>query len=200
MRKLSILVLALAFVALWSAGAFLSTATADEAKHQYVGATKCKLCHKKEAGGEQYVKWQASSHAKAYETLGTEEAKKIGAKVGVENPQESDTCLRCHVTGHGAPAELLGTKYSAEEGVTCESCHGAGGDYYKKKTMEGLLVGKIDPKTVGFIMPTEETCVQCHNDKSPTFAGFDFEKYSAKIAHNMPAEYKAAAVKKAGGE
>ena len=37
---------------------------------------------------------------------------------------------------HGAAAELLGKKYDVAEGVGCESCHGAGADYKKKKIME----------------------------------------------------------------
>ena len=44
------------------------------------------------------------------------------------------------------------------------------------------------------VIPTAETCTVCHNDKSPTFKEFDFEKMAAKIAHANPE--KAAA----GGE
>ena len=39
----------------------------------------------------------------------------------------------------------------------------------------------------GLVIPTEETCTVCHNDGSPTFKGFDFAEYSAKIAHPNPA-------------
>jgi hypothetical protein len=151
------------------------------------------MCHKKAEAGEQFAKWEASAHAKAFATLGTEEANKISEKLGFGKAQEAAECLRCHVTGHGAAAELLGPKYAKEEGVGCESCHGAGGDYQKKATMKGITMGTIDGATVGLIKPTKDTCLECHNDKSPTFAGFDYDKQLAKIAHNMPAEYKAAA-------
>jgi hypothetical protein len=191
MRKVSIVILAIAFVSVWSIQALVSTAGADEAKkHEFVGASKCKICHKKEEQGAQYPKWEESAHAKAYETLGTPEAIEIGKKVGVEKPQEADTCLRCHVAGHGAPAELLGKKYDKTEGVTCESCHGAGGDYVKKSTMEGVTSGEIEAASVGLVMPDAETCTGCHNDQSPTFKGFDFEKYWAKIDHSWPEAYK----------
>jgi hypothetical protein len=194
MRRLSIFLLVLAFVAAWSVQALVSTATAEEGKeegkHEYIGASKCKICHKKEEAGDQWQKWLDSPHAKAYETLGTEASMEIAKKVGVEKPQESDTCLRCHVTGHGAPAELLGAKYTVEEGVGCEACHGAGGDYYKKKTMAGITAGEIDGASVGLVRPTEEACVECHNDQSPTFKGFDYEKFLAQIDHSWPEAYK----------
>ncbi len=192
MRKMSILFLALAVIAVWSLYTYVDTAAAEDAKRKFVGANKCKVCHKKEAAGAQYIKWSESAHAGAFATLASPEALEIGKKVGVEKPQEADTCLRCHVTGHGAAAELLGPKYAKEDGVGCESCHGAGGDYYKKKTMKGITAGEIEAATVGFERPTQETCEGCHNDESPTFKGFDFEKQSKTIAHPWPAEYKSA--------
>lgn len=170
---------------------FLAQGPAGAADHVYQGATKCKMCHHTKAQGEQYPIWQASPHAKAYETLASDKAKAIGKKLGIADPQKDDKCLGCHVTGHGAKADLLGPKYDATEGVTCESCHGAGGDYDKKSTMEGVMKGTIKPETVGLTLPDAKTCEGCHNDKSPTFTSFDFDKMKAKIAHPIPAERKA---------
>ncbi|NNE33637.1 MAG: cytochrome C554 [Rhodothermales bacterium] len=170
----------------------VAVVTLDDA--EFIGAAKCKTCHKKAEDGEQHPLWEASAHAGAWATLGTDKAKEVAAAAGIENPQTADECLACHITAHGVAPELLGTKYSVEEGVSCESCHGAGGNYYKKKTMASITSGEIDGATVGLVAPTEETCVACHNDKSPTFAGFDFAEYSEKIAHPIPdakkAEYK----------
>ena len=75
--------------------------------------------------------------------------------------------------------------------VGCESCHGAGGNYYKKSTMKSITSGEIDGATVGLVKPTEETCVSCHNEESPTFKGFDFTEYSEKISHPIPDAKKA---------
>jgi hypothetical protein len=157
----------------------------------FVGVAKCKTCHKSEAQGEQYPIWLESKHAKAYETLASDEAKAIAKEKGIDDAQKADECLSCHVTGHGAAAELLGTKYAVTNGVGCESCHGAGGDYYKKKTMVAIASGETERASVGLVKPTEETCTKCHNDKSPNFKGFDFEKMVAKIAHPVPDERKA---------
>ena len=40
----------------------------------------------------------------------------------------------------------------------------------------------------GLIIPDEKTCIQCHNDKSPTYKEFDYKKFYAKIAHPIPTE------------
>jgi hypothetical protein len=39
----------------------------------------------------------------------------------------------------------------------------------------------------GLIIPDEALCRSCHNEESPTFKGFNYEEYLAKIAHPVPA-------------
>lgn len=162
------------------------SANAQEKVFKYEGAASCKMCHMTPKSGAAYKIWQASKHAKAYATLASEEAKAIGKKLGIADPQKSEKCLSCHVTAAGVDAKLLGPKYSIEEGVGCESCHGPGSEYKSKKVMDGLFAKTIEPASVGLILPTEENCKKCHNDKSPTFKGFDFEKMKAQIAHPVP--------------
>lgn len=151
-------------------------------KHAYTGATKCKICHSGEKNAMVFEKWQASPHAKAYEVLAGESAKAVYAKLGKSgDPQADPACLKCHVTGYGLDSALV-AKVVATEGVTCEACHGAGGDYWKKNVMENrdlaLAAGlNPDPKAA---------CVTCHNDKSPTFKGFKFEEAWKKIEHHLP--------------
>ena len=36
------------------------------------------------------------------------------------------------------------------------------------------------------VIKTAEGCTQCHNEESPTFAGFNFEERWAEIAHPVP--------------
>jgi cytochrome c553 len=186
MRRLSILV-ALIFAASIVAGlAALDDGSALAGQRTFVGAAKCKTCHKKPENGEQFKIWSESAHAKAYATLASEEAKKIAADKGIEDPQKADECLSCHVTGHGVAAEFLGKKYAVTDGVGCESCHGAGGDYYQQKTMMAITAGETDRATVGLVKPDEKVCTGCHNDKSPSFKSFDFAEMSKKIAHPIP--------------
>jgi len=175
-------------LAAWVAGIQAPVSAEEEAKRGFVGVGKCKTCHKTEAQGEQHPIWLKGPHAKAYEVLASDEAKAVAKEKGIEDPQTADDCLKCHVTGHGVAAELLGAKYLATDGVGCESCHGPGADYYKKKTMVAAMTGEIEAASVGLVTPDEKTCTACHNEDSPTFKGFDFEKMVAKIAHPIPEE------------
>ncbi len=168
---------------------------ADE--HQYVGARKCRTCHKKEPIGNQYGVWLEGPHAKAFETLASEKALEWAADAGVDDPQTDERCVKCHATAHGVPDERVSRKFDRKAGVQCESCHGAGKDYRKKKIMIDLELAK----SKGLVIPTEELCVECHNDDSPawdpqrytradgTKVGFDFELASEKIAHPVPEDY-----------
>ena len=50
---------------------------------EYVGTANCKMCHNKEEKGAQFSKWEASVHAKAFETLKSEESAKIAKGKGI---------------------------------------------------------------------------------------------------------------------
>ncbi|MEE9218427.1 MAG: cytochrome c family protein [Acidobacteriota bacterium] len=154
--------------------------------HAYVGVQKCKMCHNSKAKGAQYTQWNKTTHAQAYKTLASEEAKKVAAEKGIADPQKASECLKCHVTGHDAPADKLIQKYSIEDGVGCESCHGPGSDYQKKKVMKV----RDQAVTAGLIIPNEKTCIGCHNSESPFFEGFDYATYFEKIAHPNPNKAK----------
>lgn len=152
-------------------------------QHSYVGAQKCGMCHKSEAKGNQFKVWQESKHAQAYHLLASDEAETMAKNAGIEgDPQKAPECLKCHVTAWGVDTALLGEKFNMEDGVQCERCHGAGGDYAKMSIM------KDKDKAIenGLIIPTEATCRGCHNEKSPAFKGFDFEERWKKIDHRRP--------------
>ena len=112
-------------------------ANSSAADFKYVGAKKCKTCHKKELIGDQYGKWQEAKHSKALETLKGEKAAEIAKEKGITGPaSESEKCLKCHVTAYGADAAAFDKKpLNPADGVQCESCHGPGSAYKKKKTM-----------------------------------------------------------------
>jgi len=153
------------------------------ADHKFVGTKKCSMCHKSEAKGNQYGKWLASEHAKAYELLGSAEAKEAATKAGVTgNPQADAKCLKCHVTAYGVDAGLIGEGFVKTEGVQCEACHGAGADYM------GMSVMKDKTKAIeaGLTATPKDGCVKCHNPESPTFKEFNFDAYYKKIDHSRP--------------
>ncbi len=192
--RFGILVGVLAF-GLWGVASAEEAASAGgsapaKATHQYVGVKKCKTCHNSEKGGAQFKVWSESKHAKAFATLATEDAKKIAKEKGIADPQKSEQCLQCHETGHGQPADHFAATFVATDGVQCEGCHGAGSDYIKMKTMKGIREGTLKAAEFGLLHPSKETCVTCHNEKSPTFKKFEWAEDSTKIAHAIPKGYK----------
>jgi len=154
----------------------------------YVGARKCKMCHKKEETGQQFQRWEESKHSKAFETLGSDKAAEYAAARDIKgSPQEAPECLRCHSTAFGMdPEALAASKITLAEGVSCESCHGPGSAYAKKKLMQRITDGEDDGAAYGLVIPSEEVCVGCHNEESPAFTGFDFDEFFEKIAHPRP--------------
>ena len=161
----------------------VSVATAVERDAaNYAGIKMCAMCHKKDESGNQYAKWQASPHAKAFEALGTPAAKEAGKKLGVDDPQTSGKCLKCHSTAYNFTETVATEKIKPEDGVVCESCHGPGKKFMMKSTMED----KDKAIAAGLIYPATQSCKLCHNQGSPTFKSFDEKAMFEKIAHPDP--------------
>ena len=164
-----------------------STIVAGDAP-KLVGVKTCGMCHKKDAEGNQLKVWQDSKHANAYKTLQSEEADKIAKDKGIDGKAaEAKECLVCHASGYDVDASLLAKNFKVEEGVQCETCHGAGGKFKKKSTMKdhakAVAAGLVEYKDEAAI---KTQCVTCHNEESPTFKYFDFDKRWAEIAHDIP--------------
>ena len=167
------------------------SAKADTTKkvkeHAYIGISKCKMCHNAKKWGKIYDKWAATKHATAYATLANKESKAIAKKMKIKDAQKSDKCLVCHVTGYETSAKLKEKKYSMEDGVTCEACHGPAGDYVTSHIKKG---NKKQATADGLIMPTEklskELCEKCHNKKSPTYQEFKYKKDIKLVEHHKP--------------
>lgn len=131
-----------------------------EAKYEYVGEKKCKMCHKKDGIHES---WLATKHAAAWDNLKPEQ-------------QKDEKCAGCHSTGKLSDGTIL-------EGVQCEACHGAGSAYKKKSIMEDRELAIAN----GLLIPNEKTCLGCHNENVPeefrSKEKFDYEKMKAKGVH-----------------
>ncbi|MDP2960047.1 MAG: multiheme c-type cytochrome, partial [candidate division Zixibacteria bacterium] len=123
--KVGMILVSLCFFLVFSL-AYAQTTTKEDttkapvsAKPKYVGSLVCKPCHNFEKKGKQYDKWAASKHAMAYKTLANEASKKIAKGRKIDDPQKSEKCLKCHLTGYTAKAEEKGPKYDLNEGVSC---------------------------------------------------------------------------------
>lgn len=174
---------------------------------EYEGSGNCKICHSSSKRGAQYKVWEKTAHAGAFETLKTEQAAEVVKGMKLEMAaHEAPECLKCHTTGYDSggyevkdmafwnpdPEDREAGKalrrMAGLQAVGCEACHGPGSEYKSKKTMEEIYNGALDGTTVGLLVPDEKTCLSCHNEKSPTFKGFDFEEYFKQIAHPYPAD------------
>jgi hypothetical protein len=157
-RKSVILITILGLAALFTGIALAG----EEAKHEYVGAKKCKMCHKKDGI---YPAWEATGHAKAWDQLSDEDKK-------------NKDCIGCHSSGVDKDGNIL-------EGVQCEACHGPGSDYKKKSVMED----REKAIAAGLLIPDEKTCLGCHNDKIPekfrAKEAFDYAKMKDKGVHQV---------------
>ncbi len=146
----------------------------------YVGAKKCALCHSKESIGDQYGKWTSILHSKSLDALTGPNAMYPANAAGVKEPAKDPKCLRCHAPLFEKSPDFM------HEGVTCETCHGPGGDYAKLSVMtdrklaveNGLILydGSLN-KIVSF-------CLDCHDNPH----GNPFESGPAweKIKHPRP--------------
>lgn len=112
---------------------FVGFAAEVLAQHSFVGAAKCKICHKL-----QHDSWLATPHAKATET----------AKSSTQWKFES-SCLSCHATN----------KDEKLAGVQCEACHGPGSDYKALSIMKDRQKAIAN----GLIIPDQSTCDSCHD-------------------------------------
>lgn len=181
MRKIGILLVFLGILGFF----FFSHHNAADAGDgpKYVGNKKCIGCHK-----TQYQAWKEDYHAKAFDDLkpGTKVEAKTKCNLDPDKDYTTDaSCLECHATGYGKPA----MKNAKLDTVGCESCHGPGSNYRNVKIMNKKKY-EADRATqhklaleAGLVAPDEALCVACHNDRSPTWKGFDYDKMIKDVDH-----------------
>ena len=151
---------------------FLAHLFAEE--FTFVGAAKCKMCHRTESQGQQHPIWEESGHSKSFQQLTSEEGLALQADAP-ENPE----CLKCHSPLAEKAPELK------EEGVTCELCHGPGSAYKSMTVMKN----HEDAVAKGLIAYASEEaikkqCLTCHENAHDK--PFDFAAAWEKIKHDKP--------------
>lgn len=147
----------------------------------------------------EYTIWiDGDRHSIAYQTLQTEESQRMAAKLGISRAETSDICLDCHADN--APAEKRGPKFTINDGVGCEACHGGAGQWIETHTdpdashAKNLATGMIATESA---QVRAQVCLSCHlgtNDKFATHTlmgaghprlSFELDLFSA----NQPAHY-----------
>lgn len=153
------------YVAAVQAGGFLDKMPKipHPTKDTFVGAEKCKDCHKKA-----YEKWGSSRHAHAFDSL----RKAIPAGQDY-NPE----CVSCHATGFQYTSGFVSADLTPNLlGNQCENCHGPGAAHVN------------DPKNVELQVRMRKSqhaikndCMKCHDAENSIH--FHFETYWEKVKH-----------------
>ena len=151
-----------------AAAAVMTAADDQPEQNEYVGnsAKQCALCHQ-----QQVEAWQQWPMATTWERLS-------------EKEQADSECIACHSTGFGDSGGFASLKETPNlAGVHCEACHGPAKHHLAAPMMDR------EQRRSTILNPDRDCCESCHNDNSPTFNGFDYEKALAALHdHLAPAD------------
>jgi hypothetical protein len=178
----------------------------DADKHLGVASCASSVCHGKSKPVDdenvmlnEYRTWSTEDrHARAYQTLKSQESKRIARNLGLKSAHTAKICLDCHADN--VAASKRGPKFQINDGVGCEGCHGGAEQWIESHTEEGVthqqnLAKNMYPTENGF--ERARLCLSCHygtKDKLATHqimgAGhprlsFELETFTA----NQPAHY-----------
>jgi hypothetical protein len=119
---------------------------------KYVGVEACTNCHE-----DAKKVWDATKHAKAYETLSS------------QFKEYNLDCVSCHVTGYDKPGGSTVTHVAELKDVQCEVCHGPGENHAKAPEKVKMPIVK----------PSADSCLSCHHP--PHVHTFDAKAKMADI-------------------
>jgi hypothetical protein len=169
-----------------------------------VGPARCVRCHIDEA------RWWTQTdgppprgHVNALTQLESPQARRYVQRTGASDVYDARSgCVTCHATM---------VRGMAQEGVSCESCHGAGSGYLQVHAQPGayrLAVGAGMEDVVGQVNVWGRRCLECHlvKDQKLVAAGhssgraFDLGQKYELVAVHWKRRYSAEAVTAAGRE
>ncbi len=140
----------------------------------FVGSIGCKSssCH----GGagakrSQYITWsQKDFHTKAFAVLLNARSERIAEGLGIPAAQTNARCTVCHSPFQSvAPSRLQQTAHP-DEGVSCETCHGAASGWLRGHTRTDwtyhtrVAAGMRDLRN---LYGRANACVACHQSLAP---------------------------------
>jgi len=137
----------------------------------FIGAVGCKSSSCHGGAGEkrsQYITWSRQDfHTRAFAILLDARSARIAETVGIGEAQSSVRCTVCHSPFQSvAPLRLASTAH-ADEGVSCESCHGAAGSWLRGHTRADwnyamrVSGGMRDLRS---LFVRANTCIACHQN------------------------------------
>jgi len=147
----------------------------QESSGTFVGSLGCKSssCH----GGagpkrSQYFTWsQKDFHTKAFTVLVDSRSQRIAEGLGIPAAQTSARCTVCHSPLQSVAMTRLTPNAHPDEGVSCETCHGAAGGWLRGHTRKDWTyntrvgAGMRDLRSL-YVRAT--ACAACHQYLEPT--------------------------------
>jgi Cytochrome c554 and c-prime len=145
--------------------------SAQPAEFRFVGSLGCKSSSCHGGAGEkrsQYIIWsQKDFHTRAYAILLDARSARIGEAIGISQPQSSARCTVCHSPFQSVAPERLTSTARPDEGVSCESCHGAAEPWLRGHTRTDwtyamrVSAGLHDLRN---LYARANACVACHQN------------------------------------
>ena len=137
----------------------------------FVGSVGCKSssCH----GGagpkrDQFITWTRQDfHARAFAVLINARSARIAETLGASAAPESARCTVCHSPFQSVPASHRVSGAHADEGVSCESCHGSAESWLRGHTRPDwnyrtrIAAGMRDLRN---LYVRANACVACHQN------------------------------------
>jgi len=158
---------------------WLAAATAAEPplpvnqKLVHMGVASCanSVCHgavipaiDSDIGHNEYTVWSRKDpHSQTYRDLFRDDFVAITRKLGLKPPHREPKCLACH--GSNVAPQYRGAKFSLEDGIGCETCHGAAEKYLSPHTAPGATRAE---NIANGMYPTDDmidrarVCLSCH--------------------------------------
>ncbi len=145
--------------------------TRETGSAEFVGAVGCKSssCH----GGagprrEQYTIWSRQDfHTRGFAILTSARSARIAESLGVTEAQSSARCTVCHSPFQSVAPARLASGAHPDEGVSCENCHNAAGQWLRGHTRPDwtyamrVTAGMRDLRS---LYVRANTCVACHQN------------------------------------
>lgn len=158
----------------------LSTAAAAAKAHpnRFVGVGSCSSsnCHGSATArsgsavlqNEYYIWAKHDRHSQAYAVLSNPDSRRMAELLGIADPQHEPTCLRCHSTYVPDPAHRK-ESFQVEDGVACESCHGAAEGWLATHTEAHATHAQNVTRGLTDLVPLAQrakVCLECHQGTS----------------------------------
>lgn len=163
----------------------------------FVGSVGCSSssCH----GGagpkrSQFITWtQQDVHARAFVILTSARSARMAESLGLGNAQTSPRCTVCHSPFQSVPAAHMRSAARADEGVSCETCHGAAESWLRGHTRPdwsyATRVG-AGMRDLRSLYVRANACVACHQNVEPDLLDNAHPELNFELARQSVAEPK----------